>query len=170
MRLTSRGSGCFFANFFWTAGQNDSNHTPLERYRRDATFSCRTLSLIPYGLRAVSNLPKYRHSVFSRHQNRRGTEERIDSDKIPHYIRWASALHGFFLFRRIFSRTRKEEHTASGEIPHFIRWASALHGFFVGRKFSQTMWSALHVERWWTAILWKVNLETTVNRPWHYRK
>ena len=29
---------------------------PLERYRRDATFSCRTHSLIPYGLRAVANL------------------------------------------------------------------------------------------------------------------
>ena len=56
MRLTLRGSGCFFAKFLRTAGRNNSNHTLLERYRREATFLCRTLSLIPYGLRAVSNL------------------------------------------------------------------------------------------------------------------
>ena len=42
--------------FLQTAGRNDSNDTLLERYRRDTTFSCRTLSPIPYGLRAVSNL------------------------------------------------------------------------------------------------------------------
>ena len=44
--------------------RNDSNDMALERYRRDATFSCRTLSLIPYGLRAVLKLPKCGHSVF----------------------------------------------------------------------------------------------------------
>ena len=46
----------FFTKFLQTAGRNDSNDTPLERYRRDGTFSCRTHSLILYGLRAVSNL------------------------------------------------------------------------------------------------------------------
>ena len=38
----------FFAKFLQTAGRNDSNYTPLEIYRRDTTFSCRTLPLIPY--------------------------------------------------------------------------------------------------------------------------
>ena len=37
---------------------------PLERYRGDASFSCRILSLIPYGLRAVLKLAKSGHSVF----------------------------------------------------------------------------------------------------------
>ena len=53
-----------FHKFFQTARRNDPNDTLLERYRRDATFSCRTLSLIPYGLRAVLNLPKHGYSVF----------------------------------------------------------------------------------------------------------
>ena len=54
----------FFMKFLQRADRNDSNHTPLERYRRGATFSCRTLSLILYGLRGISNLPKCGHSVF----------------------------------------------------------------------------------------------------------
>ena len=55
---------------------------PLERYRRDTTFSCRTLSLIPYGLKAVLNLPKSGHSVFREDQNYR-----------VYFIRQKNALH-----------------------------------------------------------------------------
>ena len=54
----------FFTKFLQTAGRNDPNSTPLERYRRDAAFSCRTHSLIPYGLRAISMLSKCGNSVF----------------------------------------------------------------------------------------------------------
>ena len=70
----------FFLKFLQTVCRNDSNDMPLERYRRDTTFSCRTLSLIPYGLRAVLKLAKSGHSVFSQHQNRRWTEERTASN------------------------------------------------------------------------------------------
>ena len=45
-----------FLKFLQTGCRNDSNDMSLDRYRRDVTFSCRTHSLIPYGLRAVSNL------------------------------------------------------------------------------------------------------------------
>lgn len=61
----------FFTNFLQIACRNDSNYTPSERYRWGAIFSCRTLSLIPYGLRAILILTKCGYSVFSRHQNRR---------------------------------------------------------------------------------------------------
>ena len=54
----------FFAKFLQTAHRNDSNDASLERYRRDATFSCRILSLVPYSLRVVLKLLKYGHSVF----------------------------------------------------------------------------------------------------------
>ena len=53
-----------FCEFLQTAGRNDSKDMPLERYRRDATLLCRTLSLILYGLRGILNLPKCGHSVF----------------------------------------------------------------------------------------------------------
>ena len=52
---------------------------------------------------------------------------------------------------------------------HFIRRTSALHDlFFVGRKFSQTRWTALHVNRWWTAILWKVKRINFWSFPQHF--
>ena len=44
--------------FLQNVGRNDPNDTPLERYRRDATFLCRTRPLIHYGLRAVLKLQK----------------------------------------------------------------------------------------------------------------
>ena len=66
------GQRPFFANFLQNVGRHDPNDTPLEIYRRDTTFSCRTLPLIHYGLRGISNLPKCGH-CFSRHPNRRGT-------------------------------------------------------------------------------------------------
>ncbi len=50
--------------FLQNVGRNDPNDTPLERYRRDATFSCRTPPLIHYGLRAVLKLQKRGNSVF----------------------------------------------------------------------------------------------------------
>ena len=64
MRLTTNGSGRFFEKFLQKVGRNDPNDTPLERYRRDATFSCRTPPLIHYGLRAVLKLQKHENSVF----------------------------------------------------------------------------------------------------------
>ena len=45
-----------FRDFFQTARQNEANDTPLDRYRRGASFSYINLSLIHYGLRAVPNL------------------------------------------------------------------------------------------------------------------
>ena len=110
MRLTSRGNGCFFAKFLWTAGRNDSNHTPLEIYRRDATFSCRTLSLIPYVLRAVSILPKSGYSVFRDTQIDVGTS----SVAVRFSVGWKTALHWtgkrtawFLLFKRNFFQGRE---------------------------------------------------------------
>ena len=46
----------FFVKCLRTAGRNDSNDTPLERYRRGASFPYVLFSLIRYGLRAVLNL------------------------------------------------------------------------------------------------------------------
>ena len=54
----------FFLKFLQTGCRNDSNDMPLEICQRDTNFSYRKLSLIPYGLRAVLNLPKCGHSVF----------------------------------------------------------------------------------------------------------
>ena len=105
MRLTTNGSGHFFVNFLQNVGPNDPNDTPLERYRRDATFSCRTLPLIHYGLRAVLKLQKRGNSVFRDKQNRR-----------VHYIGQKSAL------------LQTEERTASDS-------QSNLMIYFVGRRF-----------------------------------
>ena len=46
----------YFHDFFKTAHRNKANDMPLERYRRGASFSYLSFSLIRYGLRAVSNL------------------------------------------------------------------------------------------------------------------
>ena len=46
----------FFRVFFETARRNEANDTPLERYHLGSSFSYLSLSLIRYGLRAVSNL------------------------------------------------------------------------------------------------------------------
>ena len=64
VRLTTNGSSRFFVKILQKVGRNDPNDTPLERYRRDDTFSCRTLPLIHYGLRAVLKLQKRGNSVF----------------------------------------------------------------------------------------------------------
>ena len=85
-----------FFLFLQIVCRNDSNDMRLEIYRRDATFSCRTHSLIPYSLRAVLKLAKSGH-CFSRHQNRRRTEERTASNWKPHCNRQSSELHDFFL-------------------------------------------------------------------------
>ena len=61
---TMSGSGRFLRNVYKPVCRNDSNDMPLERYRRDTTFSCRTLSLIFYGLRGILDLLKCGHSVF----------------------------------------------------------------------------------------------------------
>ena len=53
-----------FREILQTAGRNDSIDTLLEIYQRGATFSYRTLSLILYGLRGISNLRKCGHSIF----------------------------------------------------------------------------------------------------------
>ena len=53
-----------FHDFLQTVYRNDPKYTPLERYQQDSTFSCRTLSLIVYGLGAGLQLSKCRHSVF----------------------------------------------------------------------------------------------------------
>ena len=45
-----------FHVFLYTACRNEANDTSLDRYRRGASFSYINLSLIHYGLRAVSNL------------------------------------------------------------------------------------------------------------------
>ena len=110
----------------------------LERYRRDASFSCRTHSLIPYGLRAVLKLAKSGHSVFSWHQNRRRTEKRIASNWKPHCNRQSSELHDFFLSNINFL-------------------AQVFIVFF--STFS---------EREWTTTLPKVNRNTTKSEPHEY--
>ena len=46
----------FFRVFVQTACRNEANDTLLDRYLRGASFSYINLSLIRYGLRAVSNL------------------------------------------------------------------------------------------------------------------
>ena len=53
-RMTSASER--FSRFFKTACRNEANDTPLDRYRRGASFSYINVSLIRYGLRAVSNL------------------------------------------------------------------------------------------------------------------
>ena len=45
-----------FRVFFKTARRNEANDTPLDRYRRDASFTYLLFSLVGYGLRAASNL------------------------------------------------------------------------------------------------------------------
>ena len=55
VRRTTSGSDGFFMKFLQIADQNDPNNTPLERYRRGATFLYILLFLIRYGLRVVSN-------------------------------------------------------------------------------------------------------------------
>ena len=101
----------FFAKFLQIDCRNDSNDMSLDRYRRDVTFSCRTHSLIPYGLRAVLKLGKSGHSVFSWHQNRCRTEKCTASNQKPHCIKQSSELHGFFcrtyiFFERLFASFR----------------------------------------------------------------
>ena len=74
----------FFEKFLQTAGQNDSNCTLLERYHRDTTFSCRTLPLIPYGLRAILKLRKCGHCFFATPKSasvRHPTKNRTASDE-----------------------------------------------------------------------------------------
>ena len=123
-----------FTNFLQTAARNDSNDTSLERYRRGATFSCRTLSLILYGLRAVLNLPKCGHSVFRDTQIDVGTS----SDWKPHCIGRKTALHqtgkrtvwfSFFVGRKFLKTTKKTALLLDWK-PHCIRRSSELHGFF----------------------------------------
>ena len=78
---------------------------PLERYRRGATFSYRTLSLIPYGLRAVLKIRKRGHSIFRDTNIDEWTasdRKHTASDRKPHPIRWASELLDFFYLHVIF--------------------------------------------------------------------
>ena len=83
------GQWPFFVKLLQNVGRNDPNDTPLERYRRDATFSCRTLPLIHYGLRAVLKLQKRGNSVF--------LDKKIDactaSDRKAHCFKLKNALH-----------------------------------------------------------------------------
>lgn len=60
-------SGSFFRDFSQTVYQNDANDIPLERYGSGALSICRTLSLIPHGLRGISMRKKRSHSVFREH-------------------------------------------------------------------------------------------------------
>ena len=96
----------FFVKFSQTAARNYSNYTALERYRRGATFSCRTLPLVPYGLRAVWKLTKYGHCLSSR-QNRH-----------VYYIRQQNAL------------LQTKNHTALDSQVHYI----FLNAFFATTK------------------------------------
>ena len=54
----------FFLKFLQTVCRNDSNDMPLDRYHRGTSFSYINVSLIPYGLRAVSNLLNHRILFF----------------------------------------------------------------------------------------------------------
>ena len=113
----------FFANFFQTAHRNDSSDTPSERYRRGATFSCRILYLIPYGLRAVSKLTKCGHLFFA---TPKSTSELHPTE---------NAL------------LQTKNRTAANRKVHCIISFVRLN-FSQMRK-----WSALHIEDKWTATL-----------------
>ena len=79
----------------------------MERYRQDATFSCRTLSLIPCGLRAVLIYRNADTLFFTTPKSMcvlHPTENRTASDKKPYFIRLTSALHDSFFVEHIFPK------------------------------------------------------------------
>ena len=63
--LPSYGQRAYLRDFFCFVRPIDSIVTRLDSYRQGAPFSCRTHPLIPYGLRATSNLLNRRTPLFA---------------------------------------------------------------------------------------------------------